>query len=254
MTFYIVSDVHGAADALAVAAPPGSTLLVLGDLVNLVDYRTLEGIVPDVVGVDVVQKVVDLRSEMRFDDASAVWAKQAEGRADEIRHEVRTRMEQEYLAVGDALEGYSSWVTYGNVDNVRLLTAALPESSTFIDTGVVTIDGFTVGFAGGGVPAIGSSGEVSEEDMAAKLASLGRVDILCTHVPPAIPMLSSDVIGGRPKGSQPVLEYLEEFEPTHHFFGDVHQPRAVTWRVGPTVCRNTGYFRATGRAFAFNRD
>ena len=254
MTFYIVSDVHGAADALAVVAPPGSNLLVLGDLVNLVDYRTLEGIVPDVVGADVVRQVVDLRTEMRFDDASALWAKQAEGRVEEIRQEVRIRMEQEYRAVGDALARYRSWVTYGNVDNVRLLTAALPEASTFIDTGVVTIDGFTVGFAGGGVPAIGSSGEVSEEDMAAKLASLGPVDILCTHVPPAVPMLSSDVIGGRPKGSQPVLDYLEEFEPAHHFFGDVHQPRATMWRVGPTTCRNTGYFRATGRALAFNRD
>ena len=89
MTFYIVSDVHGAADALAVVAPPGSNLLVLGDLVNLVDYRTLEGIVPDVVGADVVRQVVDLRTEMRFDDASALWAKQAEGRVEEIRQELK---------------------------------------------------------------------------------------------------------------------------------------------------------------------
>jgi Icc-related predicted phosphoesterase len=160
-------------------------------------------------------------------------------------------MNDQYRAVSKALENYTAFVTYGNVDNVRLLKEALPDSATFIDTGVVTIDGHRVGFAGGGVPAIGSGGEVSERDMAAKLASLGPVDILCTHVPPAVPMLSTDVIGGRPKGSGPVLDYVLEHQPKHLFFGDVHQPRAITWRIGHTRCRNTGYFRATGRAFAF---
>lgn len=251
MTFYIVSDVHGAAEALADAAPRGSTLLVLGDLVNLIDYRTLEGIVPDVVGIDIVERVVALRSEMRFDDASALWVEQSKGRAEQIRSEVADRMEVEYRAVGEALERYSSYVTYGNVDNVELLTASLPETATFVDTGVVTIDGLRIGIVGGGVPAIGSSGEVSDEEMAEKLSSIGPVEILCTHVPPAIPMLATDVVGGRPKGSQPVLDYVLEYQPTQMFFGDVHQPRAVTWRVGRTRCRNTGYFRATGRAFAF---
>ncbi len=254
MTVYIVSDVHGAADALETAAPPGSSLLVLGDLVNLVDYRTLEGIVPDVVGVDVVRQVVELRTEMRFEDASALWTEQSKGRIEEITETVRMRMQEEYAAVATALDRYSSFVTYGNVDNVKLLMASLPESSTFVDTGVVELDGHRIGFAGGGVPSIGSSGEVSDDDMARKLAELGPVDVLCTHVPPAVPMLATDVVGGRPKGSAPVLDYLRTHQPRYHFFGDVHQPRATMWRVGQTLCRNTGYFRATGRAFAFNGD
>ena len=70
---YLVSDIHGAADALARAAPKGSTVLVLGDLVNLVDYRTNEGIVPDVVGSELVKQVVDLRGAGRFDEAAAAW-------------------------------------------------------------------------------------------------------------------------------------------------------------------------------------
>ena len=28
-----------------------------------------------------------------------------------------------------------------------------------------------------------------------------------------------------------------------------HQPQAVTWNIGKTLCRNVGYFRATGRVF-----
>lgn len=254
MTFHLVSDIHGAADALARVAPEGSTLLVLGDLVNLVDYRTTEGIVPDVVGTDIVNRVVALRTEGRYDDASALWIELSKDRLVDIRADVAARMNVEYDAVAAALSRYQSFITFGNVDNVDMLISSLPESATFIAEGVVEIDGLAVGFAGGGVPAIGSSGEVSHDEMRARLDRLGPVDVLCTHVPPAIDMLATDVIGGRPKASLPILEYLLEHEPRFHYFGDVHQPRAITWRLGRTICRNVGYFRATGRSIVHPGD
>ncbi len=83
--------------------------------------------------------------------------------------------------------------------------------------------------------------------MAAKLDDLGPVDVLCTHVAPAVRPLSKDVIGRRIKESQPVLDYIREHRPRWHYFGDIHQPQATTWRVGSTTCINVGYFRATGR-------
>jgi Icc-related predicted phosphoesterase len=49
------------------------------------------------------------------------------------------------------------------------------------------------------------------------------------------------------KGSPAVLAYLELHQPAFHYFGDVHQPQATIWRHGQTICRNVGYFRATGR-------
>jgi Icc-related predicted phosphoesterase len=247
MTIHIVSDVHGAHDALARLAPEGSTVLVLGDLVNLVDYRTNEGIVPDVVGIELMKRVVTLRAEGRFDEAAEVWRSQSRNRSDEIRAEVDHRMRLEYTEIALALARYTSYVTFGNVDRVSMLKESLPPSATFVDAEVVEIDGHSVGFAGGGVPSIGSSGEVSHSDMTAKLEQVGKVDILCTHVPPAVDVLCEDVVGGRPKSSEPILEHILEHQPRFHFFGDVHQPRALTWRVGQTVCRNVGYFRATGR-------
>ena len=84
--------------------------------------------------------------------------------------------------------------------------------------------------------------------MKAKLDQLGPVDILATHVPPAIAALACDVIGGREKGSVAILEYVERQAPAFHYFGDIHQPRATTWRIGSTTCINAGYFRATERA------
>jgi Icc-related predicted phosphoesterase len=74
------------------------------------------------------------------------------------------------------------------------------------------------------------------------------VDILCTHVAPAVSALARDVVGGKEKGSQAVLDYLVDAQPQFHYFGDIHQPQASSWRVGDTRCRNVGYFRATGRA------
>ena len=156
-------------------------------------------------------------------------------------------MRAEYESVARSLERYVAFVTFGNVDDPTMLKDTLPPTATFVDSQIVEIDGHVVGFVGGGVPSIGSAGEVSQEEMEAKLAVLGPVEILCTHVPPAIDVLSTDVIGGRAKGSVPVLDYLKEHKPAFHYFGDVHQPTASRWRVGVTNCVNVGYFRATGR-------
>jgi Icc-related predicted phosphoesterase len=204
--------------------------------------------VTDVVGEDLVGRVVDLRTRHRFDEASELWRRENAARFDEIRDRVRAAMRVEYESVARSLERYVAFVTFGNVDDPAMLADMLPETATFVDARVVEIDGYSVGFVGGGVPSIGSAGEVSAEQMEAKLASLGSVDILCTHVPPSVDVLSSDVIGGRAKGSTPILEYLMEYRPAYHYFGDVHQPTASRWRVGETACINVGYFRATGRA------
>jgi Icc-related predicted phosphoesterase len=124
----------------------------------------------------------------------------------------------------------------------------LPDGVTFVDAGVFDLEGIRVGIVGGGVASLGVPGEVDDETMHDRLSRLGPVDMLCTHVAPAVRPLASDVIGGRPKQSLPVLHYLLEHRPRWHYFGDIHQPQATRWRVGETVCRNVGYFRATGRA------
>lgn len=107
-----------------------------------------------------------------------------------------------------------------------------------------------MGLSGEDAPTpLGVSGEVSEEDMAVKLQQLGPVDILCSHLPPAVGALQTDVITGRVEGSsEAIREYLQLHQPSFHYFGDIHQPQASRWRLGPTRCVNVGYFRATRRA------
>jgi Icc-related predicted phosphoesterase len=244
----IVSDVHGAFDALADVVARGEVVLVLGDLVNLIDYRTCEGIVPDVIGSDLAHELVALRGQNQFDEANRLWVERTAALGFDVREEIGRRMRREYVLMRHALEGGRVVLTHGNVDDPEMLIAHLPPTTTYVDGGVVDIDGLRVGIVGGGVPRIGSRGEVSDHEMAAKLDALGPVDILCSHVPPAIPMLTEDVIGGRSKASAPLLDYLERASPSFHYFGDVHQPRATRWQHRSTTCVNVGYFRATGRA------
>ncbi len=246
----IVSDIHGAFDTLRRVAARGEPLLVLGDFLNYIDYRTLDGMLADIAGRQLVADTVALRAAGDFRAASDRWREFASGREQEIRRQIDDLAAAAYREAAAALSAASeAYVTFGNVDRPDLLQSSLPPTARFVDGEVVAINGWRVGFAGGGARTpLRTSGEIGEEEMAAKLDSLGPVDVLCTHVPPALRPLSTDVIGGRVKESAAVLEYVREYQPTHHYFGDVHQPQAVSWRVGRTLCRNVGYFRATGQA------
>lgn len=244
----LVADVHGAVDALRRVAAMGEPVLVLGDLINFIDYRDSSGIIADVSGIDVASRFVSLRSEGEVEEASGMWREHARGRENELRSQYTKAIAAAYQDILPALDGAEAYVTYGNVDRPDLLAEHLPDTARFVDAEVVEIEGLAVGFAGGGSLRLGTPGEVSEEDMTEKLAGLGDVDVLCTHVPPEIPSLATDVIGGKEKGSVAVRDYLETVQPPFHYFGDIHQPNATTWRVGSTISTNLGYFRATGRA------
>lgn len=243
----LVADVHGAVEALRRVAPGDTPLLVLGDLINFIDYRTHEGIVSDIAGRDFVKTVVRLRSVGDYTSAGELWRDHSRGREEELRALYATAIDAAYVEICDALGDVEAYVTYGNVDNPDIMKKRLPATATFLEAEVIELEGLRIGVVGGGVPTINSPGEISDEIMAKRLQSIGPVDVLCTHVAPAVAPLAADVVGGREKGSPAVLDYILEHQPGHHYFGDIHQPQAVSWRVGSTLCRNVGYFRATGR-------
>ena len=248
----LVSDVHGAVEELrriaAQAKGLREPLLILGDLINFIDYRDFSGIVADVCGESFVADMVALRTAGEMEAAGQLWKAFSAGREEAIREEYGVRIEAEYERLGLALEGGEVYVIHGNVDQPDRLVRNMPESVRYIECGVVEIEGLRIGLVSGGLPSLGTPGEVSHDAMAQRLATLGPVDVLCTHVPPAVRVLAGDVIGGRKEGSQPILDYLTAHRPAFHYFGDIHQPQATQWRVGATACRNVGYFRATGRA------
>lgn len=245
----IISDVHGEVEGLRRIVTNGDgPLLILGDLINIIDYRTLEGIATDVSGRDFMVELVRLRTAGEYAAAGSWWRAHAEGRERELSERYTEATIAAYQDILPVLDGVEAYVTYGNADRPDMLARMLPSSCRYVDGEVVEIAGRRVGFVGGGVQSLGVVGERSEDEMEAKLEAIGPVDVLCTHVPPAITPLMSDVIGGRQKGSHAIRRYLEEHAPTHHYFGDIHQPVATTWRHAGTICTNVGFFRATQRA------
>jgi Icc-related predicted phosphoesterase len=244
----LIADVHGAWPALQRVASLGEPLLILGDLLNLVDYRTMEGLFSEVFGKDMVMEVARLRAAGDHQGARHRWKAESAGREDEILTRLRGLMAASYEAAAEALAGAEAYVTFGNVDDPEMLAGMVPAGCRFVDGEVVEIEGIRVGFAGGGIgPEMGAPGIVTEDEMRAKLAGLDDFDVLCTHAAPAVVQLSHDVVAGSCKHSEAVLEFVQKRQPRHLYFGDIHQPQAIEWRVGRTVCRNVGYFRATGR-------
>jgi len=224
---------------------------VLGDLLNFVDYRTGRGIAADVYGQDYAREFIRNRRTGDWPANRRLWRRVQDGRESELAEHIRAEVRGQYRAARRALmPAEKAYVIHGNVDWPEEMAAALADEVVLVDGEVVQIDGYSVGFAGGGVPTPARArGEVSHEAMAAKLDALGRVDILCTHVAPAVAPLRRDVVTGMlERSSSVVLDYLLTHRPRYHYFGDIHQPQAQAWRVGRTVCRNVGYFRATARA------
>lgn len=244
-----VSDVHDAPDALRRLVALGEEVAVLGDLVNITDYRTGEGAVATVVGIEFASRSAAARARGDYPQMRALWREKAAQTGEDLRTLIVEELAGQYARAAEAIAGGYGLVIHGNVDRPDTLREVLPDSFRYVHGEVVERNGIRIGFVGGGVETpIGADGEVSDEEMTSILGSLGPVDVLCTHVPPAIGPLRSDVVTGRPeRGSEPIRDYLIENQPRYHLFGDVHQPKASTWRVGHTRCFNAGYFRATGR-------
>ena len=256
MGIYVVADVHGAPDEVAKAVPEGATLLLLGDLVNFIDYTSMSGILTEVFSLETVDQVVRLRTAGQVDAAREVMRRRAEGREDEIAGEIRRRVAEQYRRVLARLPD-PTYLVLGNVDNpeiARPLIEATPAVRE-VDGRAVTIAGDRVGFVGGGLPtALRVAGEIPQEKMKAKVDGLGEVDVVCSHVPPSVPELCFDTRARRcERGSDDLLRYIEDVQPRRAYFGHIHQPLVSCMHVGRTLCINVGYFRATRRAFPHDR-
>jgi Icc-related predicted phosphoesterase len=250
-----VSDVHGALEPLRRLASSGETLIILGDLVNLTDYRSGEGAIADALGIEFARSAAEARAAGDYMEMRALWAARVGDRMDEIRTSIGDALRRQYEMVAEALHGGNGYVIHGNVDRPEILESSLPDGFSYVHGEVIDIEGQIVGFAGGGVSTpIHAAGEVSDAEMTSILRRLGEVDVLCSHVAPAVRPLRTDVITGREeRGSDPIRDYVKRAQPGFHFYGDVHQPQATSWRLGRTRCHNAGYFRATGRYLRLDR-
>ena len=250
MRVHVVSDVHGAAEALSRAGDGADALVCLGDLIHFIDYDDYSGIMADLFGVPPVRKLVELRTAQRYDDARAfsqeLWAGLAEDRWTVLERAIRAQYAELFAAFPTP-----TYLTYGNVDVPHLYDDYLRDGVTLLDGQVIEIGGRTFGFVGGGLRTpMRTPMEISDEEYAAKVAAVGAVDVLCCHIPPQLPGLVYDVVAERhERGSEAVLDAIRDTQPDLCLFGHVHQPLESRARIGRTECVNVGHFRSTGRPY-----
>lgn len=255
----MVSDVHGNSAALARAAQGADALLVLGDLIDYVDYDDHGGgILGKVFGADAVARFATLRvnggpGEL-VDYHRSLWAGLHDAQAT-LEDAVREQYERLFAALPAPC-----YLTPGNVDLPHLWPEFLGAGVRMLDGETTDIGGLRFGFVGGlplppWVP-LGSSGPWrpylrAHDEFDRACAALAGVDVLCSHVPPSVPELAYDVRSRRAEtGSQALLEIIERDRPRAALFGHVHQPLASRARVGATECVNVGYFRRSERPYS----
>ena len=251
MRVHVVSDVHGRADALAGAGRGADALICLGDLLLFLDYADYgQGIFADLFGPDATRVYVELRTAGRFDEARALSARLLAQRGESPARLFETAMARQYAELFGALPE-PAYLTYGNVDVPWMWERYTKPGHRVLDGGTAELDGWTFGFVGGGLKsAYRTPNEMSEEEFRAKIEAVGQVDVLCTHIPPAVPELLYDTVARRlEKGSVALLEAIKATRPRYSIFGHVHQPLARRTRIGVTECLNVGHFRATGAPF-----
>jgi Icc-related predicted phosphoesterase len=261
MRVHVVSDVHGSAGALAKAAVGADALVILGDLLLYIDYADpSQGMVAELFGEPAAQHFAVLRRDHRFAELRQFGAEMVGGSGDPngLIYGVARRQYAELFGVFPN----PTYLTYGNVDIPALWPEFAREGVHPLDGQVAEIGGWTFGFAGGWVPkrsrgvrgisgpALRFGADCTAEEFAAKVEAIGAVDVLCSHVPPAVPELRYDTVARAFEVASPaILDAIRRTQPRYALFGHVHQPLAQRMRIGRTECVNVGHFRRSGEPF-----
>jgi Icc-related predicted phosphoesterase len=258
MRVHVVSDVHGHAEALARAGEGADALVVLGDLVDFVDYTDpARGILGRVLGPEVSARFGQLRAAGRPGELHA-FVREAWSRFDDPAAVVDEAVREQYTALFAAMST-PTYAIPGNVDSADLWPEFARPGVCQPDGQVATIGGLRFGFVGGIPLAPGRTPfrggawtphVLAAPDYAATVERLGELDVLCSHAPPAVPELAYDVVSRRFEApSQALLARIRRDRPRAALFGHVHQPLAGRCRVGRTECVNVGHFRQTATPY-----
>ena len=254
-----VSDIHGNIAGLADAARQAEQLVVLGDLLDYVDYYDpAGGILGRIFTERQVRTFIALRLAGDFrrlrEFNASLW--------DSTPDPVGTLTEvvaARYREVVDAV-GPDALLTLGNVDVASVWNETVGSELPYLDAQTVEIAGRRLGFIAGGSSRPGAPFRPpdhvwqplirSADDFVTAVKAVGQVDVLCSHVPPNIPQLRYDVVPGRLEMYGPgLLESIDEHSPGLAVFGHVHQPISRRTRRGRTECINVGHFQRFPQPF-----
>ena len=229
---HVVSDVHGRTDALARSLEGADALVCLGDLVLFIDYDDLAaGIFPGLFGSENTRTYVALRTAGRFDEARDVHRRPVGGPRRRPARRCSTAVRAQYAETFAAMPE-PAYLTYGNVD-LPDLWPELPAAGSPRARRRGRRDRRPYGRLRRWRAAHRLPDAVRDHATRSTRRSWLRVegaDILCTHIPPALPELTYDVVARRfERGSVALLD-VDPAQPAAH----------VALRPRPPAARRPG--------------
>lgn len=256
MAIKIISDVHGEYEALAGQLEPDDTAVLLGDYVNLIDFRTLDGILADVFSREEVARALELFARGDPQEARRRIS-EVVGGSPEKAMMIRDMVIDSYRRFFESIP-CRCYMLYGNTDNPYLMRDMCPDGMEMVEIGVVEIGGQRFGMVSGsphGPWTVGLPGEIEPGEYDRRVAGLGPVDVLCTHYPPAVAELTWDEEASRDEqGSKALLDYIDRYAPSVQYFGHVHHPRVTCVTHGRTRLLNAGFFKEHRTALVHRAD
>ena len=260
MRVHVVSDVHGNAEALARASVGADALIVLGDLLDFVDYHDHgSGIMGAVFGAEKVAEFAKYRRGPRTPESIAfvrsMWTELGGDAGTVVKDAIRDQYKKLFTAMT-----VPTYATPGNVDAPELWPEFASDGVHILDGETADIGGLKAAFVGGALlpdDAVLRDNGIwrpylrYEREFAAAADGLpADIDLLCSHVPPDVAELTYDVVARRPEmGSTSLLDLIHRARPRWSVFGHVHQPLARRMRIGRTECVNVGHFQRTGTPY-----
>ena len=210
------------------------------------------GILGAVFGPDKVAKFAELRRGKQ--GAVAAYARSLWASLDNAAEVIEEAIRDQYTKLFAAMTA-PTYATAGNVDAPALWPEYAGSNVRILDGESVVIGGLRFGFVSGGLLPEGATVRRTgvwvpnlrpESDFAERVANLGEIDVLCSHIPPTVAELTYDVVARRFEyGSATLAQVIRERRPRWSLFGHVHQPLAARMRIGYTECVNVGHFQRT---------
>ena len=154
-----ISDVHHQLEFLKLLPKKNEPVVILGDLINWIDYRNGDGIAKEVFGLENVQTLINLRKEHRFEERKNLWKSLYSNNPEVIMKNMRDAIENQYEEVFKILKKYHVWFIPGNVDDVEIMNSYTSSSVKNVDGLLIEHQGTKLGFAGGEYPRLSTQEE-----------------------------------------------------------------------------------------------
>ena len=226
MRVHVVSDVHGAVDALARAGDGADALVCLGDLVLFLDYADhSRGIFPDLFGAENADRIVELRTARRFDEARELSPPPV-GRASTGTRAIETGGPQ---AVRRAVRR----LPHPDLRHLRQRRHPRPVAGVRPPRhhrarrrhASRSAAGSSASSAAACPPRCAPRTRSTRRPTPPRSPPSARSTCSARHIPPAVPELCYDTVARRfERGSEALLDAIHAARPRYALFGHVHQP------------------------------